>query len=119
MSLPAKFWGKVAMLNCYGCSPASIRSYQNIRLFAKELVKEIKMESFGEPQIVHFGQDDKAGYTLIQLISTSNITAHFVEKTNDIYLDVFSCKDFECVTVEEITHKYFQPRRIVTQEILR
>jgi S-adenosylmethionine/arginine decarboxylase-like enzyme len=53
------------------------------------------MVPFGEPQIVMFGSGNKKGYTLVQLIETSNITAHFVEETDDLYLDVFSCKEFE------------------------
>jgi hypothetical protein len=53
-------------------------------------VKEIDMVAFGAPRIVRFGSDHCKGYTLVQLIQTSNITAHFAEDTNDVYLDVFS-----------------------------
>ncbi len=77
------------------------------------------MKAFGEPQIVHFGVDNKAGYTLVQLIETSNIMAHFVEETNDIYLDVFSCKDFDPNVVEEIVNQYFQPKHIDTTVLIR
>ena len=43
------------------------------------------------------------------LIETSNITAHFVEETNDMYLDVFSCKPFDEKKVEDIVGAYFGP----------
>lgn len=49
-----------------------------------KLVKDIDMVPYGGPQVVHFGSGNKAGYTLVQLIETSNITAHFVEETNDL-----------------------------------
>lgn len=59
----------------------------------------------GEPWIVNV----KAGYTLIQVNETSSISAHFVEKTNDMYLDIFSSKPFDRHLVSAIVHSYFQP----------
>jgi S-adenosylmethionine/arginine decarboxylase-like enzyme len=67
------------------------------------------MVPFGEPQVQHFGSGNKAGYTLVQLIETSNITAHFVEETDDIYLDVFSCKPFNPNDVKQVVNKFFTP----------
>ena len=76
-------------------------------MFARTLVKRIDMVPYGPPQIQHFGTGNKAGFTLVQLIETSNITAHFVEETNDMYLDVFSCKSFEAKTVSDVTREFF------------
>jgi hypothetical protein len=70
------------------------------------------MVPYGEPQIVMFGTGNKKGYTLVQLIETSNICAHFVEETDDIYLDVFSCKPFFKDVVKETVQKYFEPEHI-------
>jgi S-adenosylmethionine/arginine decarboxylase-like enzyme len=56
-----------------------------------------------------FGSGNKKGYTLVQLIETSNICAHFVEETDDMYLDVFSCKKFDICIVEATLQKYFNP----------
>lgn len=77
------------------------------------------MEPFGSPQVVHFGEGNKAGFTLVQLIQTSNICAHFVEETNDIYLDVFSCKDFKEEDVRSIVTDYFKPDKIDTRLFIR
>jgi len=78
------------------------------------------MVPYGEPQIVRFGSGNKAGYTLVQLIETSNITAHFCEETNDMYLDVFSCKPFNPTDVEEVVNEHFRPlernRMFVTRQ---
>jgi S-adenosylmethionine/arginine decarboxylase-like enzyme len=67
------------------------------------------MVSYGEPQIVMFGTGNKKGYTLVQLIETSNICAHFVEESNDMYLDVFSCKTFDPHVVKHMVNFHFQP----------
>ena len=106
------YWGYHLILDCGSCDPEGIRSAERIRNFTKHLVKQINMVAFGEPTIVHFGSGNKAGYTLIQLIETSNICCHFVEETNDMYLDVFSCKPFHIADVEEIVKHYFAPQRI-------
>jgi S-adenosylmethionine/arginine decarboxylase-like enzyme len=112
--LPGKdaSWGKHLCIDAAGCVPITIRSKHTISDFARTLVKRIDMVPFGDPQVVHFGTGNKAGYTLVQLIETSNITAHFVEETNDMYLDVFSCKEFDPKVVEKLVDQYFCPKLV-------
>jgi len=102
------YWGYHLMMDCADCDPFAIKDYDTVYQFAKELVEKIDMVAYGEPQIVNFGTGDKAGFTLVQLIETSNICAHFVNETNAIYLDVFSCKNFFPETVEALVRKYFK-----------
>ena len=101
------YWGYHAIVDAAGCDHDAITSYDAIYAFAKELVKAIDMVAYGEPQIVNFGSDDKAGFTLVQLIETSNICAHFVNELDEMYLDVFSCKPYDEKVVEEMVVKYF------------
>lgn len=105
-------WGYHLALDIHRCSPSSIRCSNNIYRFTKQLVKDIDMVAYGEPQIVMFGTGNKKGYTLVQLIETSNICAHFVEETNDMYLDVFSCKDFNPEVVKGVVMDFFEPIRM-------
>jgi S-adenosylmethionine/arginine decarboxylase-like enzyme len=77
------------------------------------------MKPYGEPQVVMFGEGNKRGYTLIQLIETSNIAGHFCEESNNAYLDVFSCKPFDYATVEAVVGQYFDPERIQAIELRR
>jgi S-adenosylmethionine/arginine decarboxylase-like enzyme len=103
------YWGYHLILDASKCISPKIRCGQNITNFAKDLVKRIDMVPYGEPQLQHFGSGNKAGYTMVQLIETSNICAHFVEETNDMYLDVFSCKPFNPTDVEAAVRLYFSP----------
>jgi len=112
-------WGLHYVLNAARCCPRSIRSAPAITAFSKDLVKKIDMVPFGEPRVHHFGTGNKAGYTLVQLIETSNIIAHFVEETDDMYLDVFSCKEFSPETVRTIVDNYFRPRAVSFQLLQR
>lgn len=102
------YWGHHLIGNFGKCNPTRIRTKQNIINFANTLVREIDMVPYGPPQVQYFGSGNKAGYTLVQLIETSNITAHFVEETNDVYLDVFSCKQFDRHTVREVFLSHFE-----------
>jgi S-adenosylmethionine/arginine decarboxylase-like enzyme len=105
-------WGFHLLIDVAGCNKESITNRENIYNFIKQLVVDIDMVAYGQPTVVHFGSADKAGYTLVQLIETSNICCHFVEENNSMYLDVFSCKPFEAADVETIVKLYFSPQKI-------
>jgi len=112
-------WGKHLILDAADCSPKMIGCPKVVDGFARSLVKRIDMVPFGNPQVVMFGSGSKKGYTLVQLIETSNITAHFVEENNSMYLDVFSCKDFDPDVVEEAVKEFFDAKYFNRKVILR
>ena len=115
----APFWGYHALFDAAGCDRAAVTNPELIKEFTIELVKTIDMVAYGEPQVVHFGDDNKAGYTLVQLIETSNIIAHFCDDTGDTYFDVFSCRTFDVDAAAELFCNYFRPTRIRTNFITR
>ena len=112
-------WGHHLLLNARGCVSNTIRNKATIETFSRDLVKKIDMVPYGQPQVVMFGTGNKKGYTLVQLIETSNITGHFVEETDDMYLDVFSCKTFDPKTVKEVVEYYFAPKDVDTMFVSR
>jgi len=107
------------ILDAAGCSPKMIGSQTVVTSFAKTLVKRIEMVPFGEPQVVMFGSGNKKGYTLVQLIETSNICAHFVEENNSMYLDVFSCKNFDPAVVKETVYEFFDAQKFNIKVLVR
>jgi S-adenosylmethionine/arginine decarboxylase-like enzyme len=114
-----KPWGHHLIVDAAGCDAAAIRSKPTIKAFIKELVPSINMVAYDEPRIVRFGSGNKKGYTLVQLIETSDITTHFVEETDDAYFDVFSCKSFNPSIAIAMIKKYFKPTKLKTQFIKR
>lgn len=106
------YWGYHLMVDVHGCSRA-IEDKAKVVAFCDDLVQEIKMKAIGrpwvEPTAMH--APDKAGFTLVQIIQTSSITAHFIDLSGDIYLDVFSCKRFEIAAVEACIDKWFMPKK--------
>ncbi len=101
-------WGIASSIDIYDCDPSKIRDADLIKRFVVELCDLIEMKRFGETQVVHFGEDEKvAGFSMVQLIETSLISAHFANKTNATYLDVFSCKAYDPETVKSFAQEYF------------
>jgi S-adenosylmethionine/arginine decarboxylase-like enzyme len=108
----SQFWGYHMIVDAAACDLDCIQSADNITAFAKHLVQAIDMVAYGEPQVVHFGEGNKSGYTLVQLIETSNIMAHFCDDTGDCYLDIFSCKPYDIKVAEQVFRDYFKPTRM-------
>ena len=105
------FWGYHLLLDCSGCK--NIDSRDHIYNFVKELVNRIDMEAHGEPIIEYLlPGDPKQGYSLMQLITTSNITGHFMELDGTAYFDIFSCKEFDIETAKAVVKDYFDPKKI-------
>ena len=104
------YWGYHFLLDCSGCDINLISDKDNIINFVKTLTKNIDMVAVGEPivELLLEGEDNE-GYSLMQLISTSNITGHFVTKTGTAYIDVFSCKKFDTHIVENTVQDFFNP----------
>lgn len=112
------YFGYHLMLDCSGCE--AIDSYDDIYKFIKELVPAIDMIAHGEPVIEYLlPGDPKQGYSLMQLITTSNICAHFMELDGTAYFDIFSCKEFDVEKAKEIVHKYFVPTKMRVNFITR
>jgi S-adenosylmethionine/arginine decarboxylase-like enzyme len=113
-------WGIASAIDIYDCDPGLIRDADAIRRFVAELCELIEMKRFGETQVVHFGEDERvAGYSMVQLIETSLISAHFANQTNAVYLDVFSCKPYNPQIVREFSQAFFQGRESSVQVALR
>lgn len=89
-------WGYHLILDCRACDKSVVKSKERLTKFVEDLVKEVDMVSHGPLVIEHFPNRDPAknGFSFVQLIETSSITGHFVDKTGDAYIDIFTCKEF-------------------------
>ena len=51
--------------------------------------------------------DHLKGISAIQFIKTSNITIHTIDVPRKVFINVFSCKDFDVEKVCEFTQEFF------------
>lgn len=113
-------WGLCTCIDLKGCDPAAIRDAERIRQYVVEVCDLIKMKRFGEPQVIHFGPNERvAGYSMTQLIETSLISGHFANETNAAYIDIFSCKEYEPGEAAEFTRRFFGADTVGFQVLLR
>jgi len=113
-------WGYHLILDCKNCNIESINNDSTIRNFVSTLVERIDMQVHGAPQIeLLLPGTDNEGYSLLQMITTSNITAHFVNKTGNAYIDIFSCKQFKTSIVVHTVEEFFSPKFIKTTYLER
>lgn len=119
-------YGKELMLDCYQCDTSKFNR-TSIRQFFNELVKLLDMKK-GD---LHFWDDwrvpkaqrqtkyETTGTSAVQFILTSNITIHCLDKLERVYLNIFSCKDFDEIDAQQFTQKWFEPTSIRSHRIYR
>ena len=113
-------WGISTSIDIYNCNPETIRNADLIKKFVIELCDLIKMKRFQDTLVVNFGEDERvAGFSMVQLIETSLISAHFANLSNTTYLDVFSCKPYDPKVVEKFAMEFFGGTHCNTKASLR
>ena len=105
-SATMKVWGKEITIDMLADEPLRVNDPVNLKNFVDELVRRIDMKSYGKTQIELFGEGELYGYTVVQLIYTSNITLHTTQK-GEAYLNLFSCKTFDENVVKDCVLEFF------------
>lgn len=101
-------YGTELVLDLHGCNIDRF-SRKDIGLFLKDLCGVISMEPHGDP---HFWEDRSGnprlhGVSAFQFISTSNIVVHALDMLHAVYLNVFSCRDFNIEAATEFSKLFF------------
>lgn len=113
----AGFWGYHLMIDASGleCEEYDLNNTQYLLEFVREILVKTDMRAWGEPMVQHLTEadgefpDSLSGYTIVQLLHTSNMTLHVCDKVKTLYFDLFSCKQFDNDSVKESIVKYFKP----------
>ncbi len=112
------YWGKHLMLNCIDCNRTFINDKEVIKEFISELCNITDMTPIGDVifyEVEKNEENDNAdltGLTAFQMIKTSNITIHLCNPSGSLYLDFFSCKDYNSENVKELLKKTFIPSSV-------
>lgn len=102
-------WGIASSIDVFDCKPELIRDAGAIKEYVQELCQKIKMKTYWDTQVIHFGEDERVEwYSMTQLIETSLISGHFANATNAAYIDVFSCKYYNPQDVADFTTRFFK-----------
>jgi S-adenosylmethionine/arginine decarboxylase-like enzyme len=115
-------FGHELILNLYDCDASIISSKSKIKKFIIELCDDIiHMKRYGKALIPHFGHEDPmtSGYSLVQLIETSCVSAHFSEYKRSVYLNIFSCAPYDPKKTAAYCKKYYGAKRMTSKYLTR
>jgi S-adenosylmethionine/arginine decarboxylase-like enzyme len=82
-------------------------------------VVKLDMVALGGPVLYYVDTPEGLGVTGVQIITTSTITFHGDADGNCIYVDVFSCKEYEPKTALDLINVYFSPKSVKKHWIVR
>ena len=114
-----EIFGKLLILNLSDCDARMIKNPKKIEKFVKNLCSLINMRAYGKTLLKRFGKGSLEGYSLMQFIETSSITAHFDEHKNRAFIDIFSCKNFDSKRAVDYCKKYFRCKKIKSKILFR
>ena len=107
--------------NCEG----EIKDRKHIQDFIDTLISKLGMKKKGETVFEYFEDNDYnrerdiVGWSVVQIISLSNITIHINEISRTIYLDVFTCGELDDLTVSLLFSDFFKATKMKKQIIYR
>jgi len=103
-------WGQSTIIDLYGCPRKSLTDPDAPKLlkdFFPALCKKINMQQHGPPFIDKFGEGALHGWSGMQFIETSSITVHLDDNSGEVYVDIFSCKEFDDKVAVDFCRKYW------------
>jgi S-adenosylmethionine/arginine decarboxylase-like enzyme len=113
-----KSWGFHLLIDMSKCND-KIDSLDEVERFFGELIEELGMTPLSDIMVKKVEGEDGRGVSAVQMITTSSITFHSDDDERSVYLDVFSCKDFDPKQVLKFATGYFQPKEHAAQMIYR
>ena len=120
-----KPYGKELILDLHNCDPKRFNRAM-IRKFFRELCKLIDMQRCelfwwddkGLPKEERQTEPHLKGTSAVQFIMTSNITIHTLDILKNVYLNIFSCKDFDANKAAEFSQKFLRGK-IVNRVVIK
>lgn len=113
-------YGKELIIDLSNCDPSTFNR-DSIEGYFKELCDDV---IYMEREDLHFWdyEDDPEGYAVaephlkgtsaVQFIKTSNIVIHTLEDMRNVYLNIFSCKDFNDHDAVTFSERWFKGEAI-------
>ena len=119
-------YGKELILDIHKCD-TSMFTRELIDEFFEILCNKIDMERCdlhfwdydGYPEEYEKAPDHLKGISATQFISTSTIVIHTLDILEKVFLNIFSCKDFDASVVSSFAENYFGGKIINETEVDR
>lgn len=121
-----KSYGKELILDLHKCDPSKFNR-KNIKQYFIEICDLIDMErcklswwdDYGVAIDEQQSEAHLKGTTAVQFILTSNIVIHTLDLLGAVYVNIFSCRDFNSVTAMNFTAEWFKGEIVSSHELER
>ena len=109
------------MLDCYGCPKEKLSDMDLVFNTLDKLPEEIGMQKIMPPYVFKYKGlvPEDWGVSGVVLIAESHISIHTFPDKEHVFVDVFSCKDFDTAMATEFMVKTFGPRDYEVQLLHR
>lgn len=122
-----KSYGKELILDLHECKNTHLFNRKDLKKFFIELCDFIDMKRcdlyfwdyMGYPEEYKKAPVHLKGTSAIQFISTSNITLHTLDVMGIVYLNIFSCKNFNSKQAKAFCRNYFDGKIVNSKTIKR
>ena len=121
-----KPYGYELILDLHGCDPDTF-TRNSIEGFFKRLCEQIKMtrcdlhfwDDVGVPLEEQQTSPHTKGTSAVQFILTSTIVIHTLDLTGAVYVNIFSCDEFDKGTAEAFSIEWFKAGEVQSHFIER
>ena len=118
-------YGKELIIDLHECDPATF-TRESIENYFRALCKLIDMErcklhfwdDVGVPEWEKQTEPHLKGTSAIQFITTSNVTIHALDLLGEVYVNIFSCKEFNDEKADLFTIKHFEGKPQATPRLV-
>jgi S-adenosylmethionine decarboxylase len=115
-------FGYELLLDLYDCKPGACDDLALCYKFLDEITDYLGMEKQSPPSIFYTDAKrfpDKAGLSGWAPLVESSVVIHTLTVKNFISVDVYCCREFDTDKAKSFVCKFFSPKRIDAQFILR
>lgn len=125
-ALPPNKYGKELILDLHGCDVSKF-TRRGIQRYFTELCDLIDMErcdlhfwdDVGVPDDEKQTDPKTKGTSAVQFILTSTIVIHTLDLMKTVYVNIFSCKEFDTDVAAQFTAKWFGSKDWTKQVVTR
>lgn len=120
------YYGKELILDLHNCDSSTF-TRKSIKKYFELLCEKIDMvpdtlywwDDYDLDPKYHQTEPHTKGTSAVQFILTSNITIHTLDILENVYLNVFSCKDFDSNIAIKFSEEWFKGKAVNSQVIER
>ena len=121
-----KGYGKELILDLHNCDVIKF-TRRSLRGYFKLLCKKIDMmphrlcwwDDVGVPEGERQTDPKTKGTSAVQFIMESNVTVHTLDLLGKVFVNIFSCKDFDVKVAAKFTKRWFGGRVVSSHVIER